>query len=266
MSGLKCVSEEWLSSRSQWQGILSGYDLASPELVTLRGLRRRTDTKYVMAAATAFDLVAGVGSGYVVLPAGDELLARYSTLYFDTSGLDFFHDHRRGRRVRHKVRIRHYLDRTLSILEVKSRHSDVLTTKVVRPHEYGGDVLTTEDQRFVRTHAGTAQDVQPQAWTRFHRITLLARNHSERVTVDLGLTVGASDRHWSLSSLAIVEVKQWPLCRSTPVMSALRALGERPAWSSKYCTAIVCTRPATRHHLLRPGLAALERKAGKWTS
>ena len=58
--------------------------------------------------------------------------------------------------------------------------------------------------------------------------------------------------------VAIVEVKQWPFSRGTPVMSALANLGIRPGWASKYCIGILSTRIGLRGNRLLPGMRALE--------
>ncbi len=260
MYGHKSGSELLAPLHSEWTGLLSHFPLAPPELLARRELRRRTDSKYVISTSAAADLITNLTADYAVLSAGSELVAMYRTLYFDTPELAFFHAHRRGRRVRHKVRIRHYLDRRISVLEVKSRRSDLLTTKIFRPREYSNNDLTADDQAFVRAQSGVSGDVVPQVWTRFRRLTFLGLRGNERVTVDLDLGVEMRGQRRILPSIAIVEIKQWPFCRSTPVMAALRALGERPCWASKYCAAIAWTRPNERRNTLLPGLAALERR------
>jgi hypothetical protein len=84
---------------------------------------------------------------------------------------------------------------------------------------------------------------------------------NERVTIDLDLGVEMGPRKKSLPGVAIVEVKQWPYSRTTPVMSALRAAGWRAGWLSKYCAAIAFTHPGARFNDLLPGLRNLERGA-----
>lgn len=260
MFGHKSGSELLAPLHSEWTSLLSRFPPAPPDLLARRELRRRADAKYVMPTSVATDMVTALTNDYAVLSAGSELVAMYRTLYLDTPELAFFHAHRRGRRVRYKVRIRHYLDRRISVLEVKARRNDLLTTKTWRPREYCNNDVTADDQAFVRAHTGVSGDVLPQVWTRFRRLTFLGLRVSERVTVDLDLGVEMRGSRKTLPSVAIVEIKQWPICRSTPVMAALRALGQRPCWASKYCAAIAWTRPNERLNALLPGLAALERR------
>ena len=214
-----------------------------------------------MPPAAALDLLSGLTRDYAVLDANGELIASYDTLYFDTPGLDFFHSHRCGRRVRHKVRIRHYPDRRISFLDVKSRRSELQSTKICRAHEYGDNQMSPGDRAFVLQHTGAQRPVSAQVWTRFSRVTLLNFAGNERVTIDLDLRVDTETRSRSFGEIAILEVKQCPSSAQTPVMTALRSAGRRPGWASKYCVGIVSTRHGVRFNNLLPGFRALERGA-----
>jgi hypothetical protein len=198
---------------------------------------------------------------YAVLSAGATRIATYRTLYFDTAGLEFFHDHRRDRRVRHKVRIRHYPDRGVSLLEVKTRSSELQTFKTWRERRYGESELSAGDQAFAAAAAGAGGEMLPQVWTEFRRLTLLGLAANERVTIDVDLGFESASRGHALRSVAVVEVKQWPYTRATPILTALRAAGRRPGWMSKYCTGIALTHTGVRLNRLLPGLRALERVA-----
>ena len=244
-----------------WNRLLDGVPLATPELIVRRELRRRTDLKFVMPLPAAAEFVRALGDDYAVLTAGAERFAFYRTLYFDTPDLALFHAHRRGRRVRHKVRIRHYPDRGVAFLEVKTRRSALETTKTWREREHGDSELSQDDQAFVSLHSGNTTQVLPQVWTHFRRLTLLGLHLNERITVDLDLDVAMGSSRRSFASLAIVEVKQWPFYRGSAALSALRAAGWRAGWASKYCTAIASIHPEVRLNQLLPGLRAFERVA-----
>jgi hypothetical protein len=248
-------------SASDWQGLLAGFASAPLSLLAERELRRRTDSKFVLTPHAAGELLRGIGGDYALLTNGNGALASYRTLYFDTPGLDLFHAQRCDRRVRHKVRIRHYPDRRLSFLEIKTRRSELETVKVLRPRDYDDDELSADDHAFVRAHTGIGERLVPQAWTDFRRVALLGILTLERFTIDLGLELRVGQRSKSFDGVAIVEVKQWPYSRATPVMTALRAGAWRERWLSKYCAAIALLRPEVRRNRLLPGLRALERSA-----
>jgi len=248
-----------MPTRGDWEQRLAPFAPAPSELIALRELSLRTDTKFVLPAAAAAAIVPRLAQDYALLGAGEVSIATYRTLYFDTVGLDLYHAQRRGFRVRHKARIRHYPDRGVSSLEIKTRRSELETVKTWRWRKDEHDDLDDDDQAFVRLHTGLQDDVHPQVWTAFRRVTLLGLQTEERVTVDLEFAVGAGPGTRTFRDLAILEVKQRPFRRDTPVMSALRAARRRSGWMGKYFVAIALTRPEVPVGALRPGIRALER-------
>ncbi len=261
MCGPRSDTNRSAPTRGEWHDLLKCFSPASPDLLARRELHRRADTKFVLSPAGAINLVHGLARDYAVVTAGEELVARYDTFYFDTPNLHLFHSHRRGRRLRHKVRIRHYPDRRLATLEVKSRRSELQSTKLIREHDFGDHTLSADDRAFIARTTGIDTAMVEQIRTHFGRIMLLGLLTSERVTIDVDLQVEAGACSRSFSGVSIVEVKQWPLRRSTPVMLALRSGGWRPGGVSKYCVGIMSTRPDVRFNNLLPGLRALERGA-----
>ncbi|MDQ3365885.1 MAG: polyphosphate polymerase domain-containing protein [Myxococcota bacterium] len=236
--------------------ILAGFAEASPQLLDRRELLRRTDTKFVVAASRAAALVAELVDDYAVIRVPSGCVATYRSLYFDTPELQCFHDHRRGRRVRHKIRIREYPDRELAYLEVKTRQSASLTDKQRLAVSWGAASLGECERAFVREHAGdVAGALRPTARIEFRRIGLVSLHAAERVTIDLDLAVidAAGVRH-PLGDLAVIEVKQAPFCVRTAAMRTLARAGLRAAGTSKYVTAIAITHPAEPNHRLRPAL------------
>ena len=241
-----------------WDDALRRFGSASPALLERREMQRRTESKFVMPVSAAAALLPALLREYALLPAGPALVATYRTLYFDTADLEFFHAHRCGRRIRHKVRVRHYPERSVSFLEVKTRLSEGQTTKARRPRAYGDSVLGTEDSKFVRANGAGCVDLFPQVWTDFRRVTLLGTYLEERVTIDRDLRFMTASRVESLAGLAVVEVKQARLDRGSVAMEALRRGGWRAGWASKYCAGIALTRPEVRATRLLPDLRLLQ--------
>lgn len=252
------MTQEWVDSLRQ-------FSPAPAALVAGRQMERRVESKFAMPAADAEALLPVLKGDYAVLPAGESLVAAYRSLYFDTIDLEFFHAHRRGRRVRHKVRIRHYPDRQVSFLEVKIRHGEGSTSKARREREFGDDQFGPGDLAFVRSYCPAHQELVPQAWIDYRRITLLNARTAERVTIDLELQMSRGGRQRSLRGVAIVEVKQSRLDRDTAVMRALRSAGWRHGWLSKYCAGVALTSPDVRANRLLVGLRALT-AVGTWAS
>jgi VTC domain len=233
--------------------------VAAPQgLLAQRALLQRSDTKFVVPRALLPTLVVELAPHYALLPSAAGAGAPYRTLYLDTAERTCFHDHRRGRRVRHKVRIRHYDDRRVSFLEVKSRRSSRLTDKHRVEVPYDGERLRVAEGAFVERCTGLcALALRPQAWVDYRRVTLLGLHRDERCTIDLDLSVSTPDRHRHSAMLqqwALLEVKQPPGDDGSPLVAALRAARLRPVSLSKYTVAVTALFPHERANRLLPDL------------
>jgi hypothetical protein len=243
--------------------LVSSFPPATPELLGRRALLSRVDSKYVVPIAHLEHVLAGLAAHYAVLRVESGSVATYDNLYFDTPQLRCYHDHGRGRRIRHKVRIRHYPDRQLSFLEVKTKRNEAVTDKHRMPVAYGNERLGLAELDFLRMRIGEmADDLQPAIAMTYRRLSLIGLASDERVTIDLGLS--ASGEHGAivartLGHLAVIEIKQWPYCVRTPIMRAVRGNGHREMSMSKYITAMSLIRPELRRNRFLPALRALER-------
>lgn len=237
---------------------------ASAALLQQRALLQRSDTKFLLPTALLPQLLRGMAEHYAVIGApraGVLPGAPYRSLYFDTAERRCFHDHRRGRRLRHKLRIRTYDDRRLTFLEIKSRRSSVLTDKARLELPYDQRHLDERCAALIRARCRLeAAELSPQLWIDYHRLTLIGLRREERCTLDFSLSV--SDVAHARSSpafdgLAFLEVKQPEPDFSSPIMRALRALGQRPRSISKYLVAVCALHPAERANTLRASLRAV---------
>ena len=240
---------------------LAAFAPPSEELLAGRELLRRIDSKFVVRRAVIDELLAGLDRDYAAFKVASGSIADYHSLYFDTPELTCFHDHRRGRRLRHKVRIRHYPDRDVSYLEVKSKRSELVTHKHRLRVPYRHEALGDEQVAFMRRHIGALADVmRPEVRINYRRIGLLGLRTAERVTIDLGLHfVDLDDQVHPMGDVAVVELKQSGSSRTTPIARRLAAAGLREQSLSKYTTAIALTRTGVRRNRLLPDLKAVER-------
>jgi hypothetical protein len=253
------------ASLHQWfspleQRLLGTFDRVSPELLAKRDLLQRTDTKYVMPRQLFPQLLANLDVHYRILLAGDSPAALYLTEYFDTPSYDLFHDHRRGKRLRFKVRVRHYLDRAMSYLEVKGKCAESGTTKRRRPLRFLSEELSPEDVRFISDN--TTLDgfaLVPVMVNQFRRVTLIGLEFPERITFDMDMQFENDAGVHKLPKVLVAEVKQAQLTRQSPMLRALSLHGIRPASASKYCIGTMLLNPTLRQNRLRPALLGFER-------
>lgn len=243
--------------------ILESFAAATPELLGKRALMTRIDSKFVVPVASLDPILGGLSEHYAIIHVDSGTAATYESLYFDTPSLRCFHDHRTGRRLRHKIRIRHYPDRHLSFLEIKTKRNADRTEKRRLEIPFGEEHLGPGELEFLYTHIGEmAGELRPQITIAYKRISMIALGSDERVTIDLGLSASGEAGPVvarALGHLAVLEIKQWPYCVRTPIMRAVRGAGYRVMSMSKYVTALALTRPDLRCNRLRPALRALER-------
>lgn len=245
--------------------LLEPFDPVDAALAERRSLLQRADTKFLLDVRALGLALGPLASAYAVLLAGGERVARYETLYYDVPSLRGFDDHARGRAPRHKVRARHYPDRALCFLEVKSRTNRGTTGKARRPHPFGEPSLSAEEQAWALGITGWTGPLSAQAWTGCRRITLLGLEADERVTVDLDLRVERPPCARRLDGLAIVEVKQARPDPRSPAVQALRRAGARAGSVSKYAVAMGLLAAGVRRNRLLPTLREIGRY-GTWQS
>ena len=241
--------------------VLAGFPAATPSLRARRGLLRRLDHKFLAPSEVVAELIAPLSSAYAVLHVPSGAIATYDSLYLDTPDLQCFHDHRRGRRLRHKIRIRNYPDRGVTFLEIKSKRSEALTEKHRLELARSDAALGDRERAFLRRHAGALADaLVPTLSIHYRRVALLALDADERVTIDLDLAAAlpGGPRH-PFGRLAVIEVKCAPGTSRSPVMATLAAAGLRDQSFSKYCAAVARLYPDVRHNRLLPTLRAAER-------
>ncbi|MFN0250410.1 MAG: polyphosphate polymerase domain-containing protein [Kofleriaceae bacterium] len=247
------------ASEATLAAALARFAPATPELLERRKLLRRADTKFLTTPREITAIADGITGDYAVVAVGASNIATYANLYFDTPDLRCFHDHRRGRRLRHKIRIRHYADRELSFLEVKARRNELFTDKARLRVAYQTSALDSAMIAFLRDRCSFADAIVPTVEIDYQRIMLVGMTTDERITIDLGVSVDHNDQ-LALGAVAIVEVKQPSRSLTTPVMRTLRDAGVKPCSISKYMTALTVTESVRGNRLL-PSLRHLERIA-----
>lgn len=163
-------------------------------------MRRRVDTKYAVPVDVAEDVLEHVADSYRVLEIDATRKFTYESVYFDTPDLRCFTDHVDGRRPRFKVRSRYYRETGACFFEVKVKRADDATIKRQRPYdkEDHGSITAPargflEDVLAELAGEPAPEDLAPSLSTSYRRITLSAKEGSERATMDLEVGMRAMD-------------------------------------------------------------------------
>ena len=194
-----------------------------------------------------------------ILRAAGAPAATYETCYFDTAERQMYDDHRRGRRPRYKVRVRHQVERQLTFLEIKKRGHDGRTRKARLPRRFRDMAFDEEACAFLAAQTPFRPDtLLPLLWITFKRATLLAIETEERLTIDwaFAFSMEGHELHWN--HVAIVELKQPRYHHDSPAVRALREFGLREDGVSKYCVASAKLAPV-RSNIFLPTIRTIER-------
>ena len=90
---------------------------------------------------------------------------------------------------------------------------------------------------------GQEIDVRARQWINFSRITFVHKIQKERLTIDIGLTFEEKQKSGDLKHIAIAEVKQERMSRSSDFMRIAKELHILPIRISKYCMSTLSLNP-----------------------
>ncbi|MFD7549802.1 VTC domain-containing protein [Streptomyces sp. NPDC059816] len=235
--------------------VLAAASISLPEVLASAELLARFDHAYLVPVEVFAELAAHLtapdrtGGPFRALTIDGRRWFRYHSVYYDTPELRCFEDHRRGRRLRFKIRERVYQDSGERQFEIKLKSGRGETVKHRRPLGEGATPLDAPFRDFLADRLRSAYGIEaprrlhPSITTDYRRATLVSRG--ERVTCDAGLRctdVRAGTAVRCDPGLVLVETKN--AGKLTEADRFLHARGIRPAVFTKYCGALAALRPA----------------------
>ena len=245
--------------------LLNSFDpLSLADLNTKAEMMARIDNKYVVARAALAEVIPALAQHFDILDIDDRRAFTYDTRYFDDALHSAYYEHHQGRRKGFKVRTRSYADAGLCYLEVKVKGTRGMTMKNRIPHDpAASDRLTDAARTYVddvySSHYGMPfrYDLRWTLDIRYRRITLVAKDGGERMTIDtdLAFTSGTASKRCS-SDMFIIETKS-ALGRGFADL-CLRRVHERPMKKcSKYCIGMASLGEVQRINLFLPTMRKL---------
>jgi hypothetical protein len=197
-------------------------------------LLNRTDTKFVIPKNLFVRILPLLERNYKVLEIKNKRVAHYKTLYFDTNDFDFYTHHHNGWPNRYKVRMRKYIDSGLCYLEIKNKKKGRTVKKRIKIADFEEE-MSDASLQFVEDVIPNDILLIKKLWNSFHRITLVNKTDTERLTLDIGLSFRWNEKSHSLENTIVGEVKQEKVNRNSPFMKLIKENGVRPIRVSKYC-------------------------------
>ena len=233
-------------------------------------LMNRIDTKYAVPMAVLPHILEAAKADYSVQEIDGKRIATYDTMYYDTDTLDMYVRHHDRQLVRQKIRVRQYVDSDLTFLEIK-RKNNKGRTKKKRISVPGFDITAEtfgEGKRsmwsvedFIAAKSRYKwSDISPHLWTKFHRITLVNKAKTERLTIDMDLVWDniVSGEKKTFPELVIIELKRdgnMP-SKMTHIMLDLR---QHPLKISKYCIGTALTTPEIKKNRFKAKIRKIEK-------
>lgn len=203
-------------------------------------LLRRVDNKYAVEHERFVELLERLRGDHDVLEIDGRRSFAYCSTYFDTPELRCFVDHIDGRQPRFKARTRLYEDTGYCVFEVKLKPREGETDKRQLDHPVEDAARLTDSARECLEQAlrdaglEPPERMSPTLETRFHRITLGAREGSQRLTCDVDVRVSNRNGKAACMRKGVVLVETKSEDGDSPADRALGELGVEPQSLSKY--------------------------------
>lgn len=237
-------------------------------------LMNRTDTKFVTTKEKLRQLLELAQEEYYVQEIDGRRIGDYYTMYFDTPDYGMFRVHHCGHANRQKLRIRSYVESKQNFLEVKTKNNHKRTKKKRMTFTDFDPANPRHDIRFGLTDGSTADydaflterlfydkdTLSPGIENRFHRITLVNKGKTERLTIDLDLyfrNLKTGQEH-QFQKVVIIELKRDGLVPS-PILPLLNKLRIKTMGFSKYCIGTAITNPALPQNRFKKRIRAINK-------
>jgi hypothetical protein len=169
-----------------------------------------------------------------------------------------YNQHHNNKLNRYKVRQRTYEESGQSYLEIKFKSNKGRTIKNRIETQNTAFPFEANNFEFLTTHLPfNPNTLKPMAWINYSRITLISKQCSEKLTLDLDLEFKKDTESYNLTGLVIAEVKQTQPAPSH-FLKVMKKLGLSADAMSKYCFAIAFTNREVKKNNFKEKLLALK--------
>lgn len=240
---------------------LNRFDKISLEEMSGIRLMSRIDSKYIVTLSQLFDILSQLENEYYVQEIKGNRISDYVTLYYDTPEYEMYLAHQNGKLNRLKIRTREYTESKLCFLEIKSKSNKGVTEKIRIRNERPDKIENEPSRIFIEGHSPYLKSsLEGKIWSYYKRITLVNKQKTERMTIDLDLRFQNDKSHQmvELPDIAIIEVKKNNDTYS-PALELMIEKRIRESSLSKYCIGVALTEPTIKKNRLKSKLLMLNK-------
>lgn len=237
-----------MSSKTDISSLIAQYEPISLDEMESVKLMNRIDTKFVVPLWLLPELLEKAKDDYYAQEVDGERIASYDTMYYDTDTLDMYIRHHDRQLARQKIRVRQYVDSHLTFLEIKRKNNKGRTKKkrimLPSPRLDSSDEIAA----FIAAKSRyTLDEISPKLRTVFHRITLVNKAKTERLTIDMDLAWEnqVTDITQTFHDLVVIELKRDGNVPS-PMLRIMADERVKPLKVSKYCIGTALTTPGLK--------------------
>jgi hypothetical protein len=220
----------------------------------------RIDTKYIFRFDQLSDVLKELNSDYFALQVEGSNLSLYETLYFDTPDLALYLKHHNGQLSRFKVRKRNYVASNFGYFEIKFKNNKNRTIKKrIRDDDMSSNICESSAKLLFDKTGIPSEILYPALWVYYTRITLVNRDFTERLTIDLDLFYKNSNNSIKeYPNLVIAELKQERSARS-PFAMLMHKRHIANLSISKYCLGIANMNQSIKKNNFKKKLSKLNK-------
>ncbi len=199
-------------------------------------LFNRVDRKFVFSVLELPQILNKLCADYYVVSINENFISNYKTQYYDTPDFSMYTQHHNGKLNRYKVRLRTYTDSDIHFFELKYKNNIGRTHKSRIEVDSATMDNDPEIEEFLDTNSPfTIKNLIPSLCVDYHRITLVNKRMTERLTIDINLAFSTNFQNNILyDNIVIAELKQDKSSCSAfiDIMNDLRI---KQTSLSKYC-------------------------------
>ena len=233
-------------------------------------LMNRIDTKYAVPMSVLPAILEAAQKDYFAQEIGGKRIATYDTMYYDTETLDMYIRHHDRQLARQKIRVRQYVESELTFLEIKRKNNKGRTKKkriAVPSFDISAETFGTTKRAMWSVEDFIAaksryhwSELKPCLNTKFHRITLVNKAKTERLTIDMDLVWDniVTGESKTFSDLVIIELKRDGNVPS-PMTDIMLGLRLHPLKISKYCIGTALTTPSLKKNRFKDKIRRIEK-------
>lgn len=198
----------------------------------------RTDTKYIFNTQSLPDVMEKMMGHYRILEVHSLRMHRYESLYYDTQDYQMYLKHHAGCLNRYKIRYRKYVDTNLNYFEIKFKSNKNRTVKNrIKKQEIEFQIEGHSEEFLKGMTKYSGNNLMPQLWVNYTRVTFVNKQNQERLTFDLNLNYKKNLKTILFDTLVIAELKQ-EKAKQSEFKNIMKKMGVNDGKISKYCFGI----------------------------